>query len=892
MPYDHEEAYHVPLYVQTVLDRFDDYEDSNDGWVSSCPVPSHGDDGKDSTPSLRIAVVDDGRIVFKCRVGCHTDDVISAVGLSYNDLRPPKGEEPAEPTTSKGTSSHEVSWSEASLRDTVYNRFLELCPVDPSHHIDLKKRGFDDEIIRINKYGSIRGHNNVQVAQQLLQEFGPEKLFSVPGFVCGTYFWRVAADPGLLIPVRNYSGHIIAIKIRRDSLYDAKYKYLTSPNLSPHNPVHVPLCASKSYENIVLVTEGELKADAVVHMNGWSSAVSIPGVTNWHNVFHTLEALKPLRVIVAFDWPDVQSKVPVRQQCRAFFNALTERGYNPSLLAWKGTAKGVDDALLAKSLFTSYEGIDAISLLDQLDGLPSMIKTPDELPGTRTPNLPPSPRFPTEAFPQPARAFIEWGASTLQCPPDFLGAGVLGAASRAIGMSRSVLLNIYNYQEICNLYLVVVARPGKLKTAALNAAMRPILKRQSVITKAYKKALALNAAYHVQMKAHKHHQKMMIPDPGDPTKEIEVEIPNPGVEPPAPGKIENIHTGNATTEGLSGCMQDNSEKGRGDSAIIYYADEINGMFKLMNAYRGGHGADREFFLEAWSGKSLKVDRKGAGSINVEHPFLSILGSIQPEVLGEMQQKHKIEDGFAHRFLYHWPDDPRPYDAEETDVPRFSNLAPHSTAVLAWEVAINLIMDHFKPGADGGPVGFEIAPTAWFTWLDAGHAHARQMYDATTSEDGYLSKSRAIMARLMVILHVLKRVGFWMECSTFEADGLTPGCLTDLGYIDEDTVRAAEKLTTYYVESYSRVQQGVCLGPEDRLVAEFVAWVDAECDGSVSARDVYHSKKFGCHNKDEGRALLRKAEARDYGKILSWPDSRNRKRERFVLNEFLPKEEQT
>ena len=51
--------------------------------VGLAHCPSHSD----SDPSLRLAVTPDGTALVKCRAGCQTADVLSAVGLSFNDLR-------------------------------------------------------------------------------------------------------------------------------------------------------------------------------------------------------------------------------------------------------------------------------------------------------------------------------------------------------------------------------------------------------------------------------------------------------------------------------------------------------------------------------------------------------------------------------------------------------------------------------------------------------------------------------------------------------------------------------------------------------------------------------------------------------------------------------------
>ena len=49
-------------------------------WLACCP--SH----EDRAPSLSIRETDDGRLLLHCFAGCHTESVIGALGLRWEDL--------------------------------------------------------------------------------------------------------------------------------------------------------------------------------------------------------------------------------------------------------------------------------------------------------------------------------------------------------------------------------------------------------------------------------------------------------------------------------------------------------------------------------------------------------------------------------------------------------------------------------------------------------------------------------------------------------------------------------------------------------------------------------------------------------------------------------------
>jgi hypothetical protein len=84
-------------------------------------------------------------------------------------------------------------------------------------------------------------------------------------------------------------------------------------------------------------------------------------------------------------------------------------------------------------------------------------------------------------------------------------------------------------------------------------------------------------------------------------------------------------------------------------------DELASWVKSLNQYRGGKGADKEFYLSAWSNTPIKVDRKQNPSFEVPNPFLSIVGGLTPSGLQEFRQHAGQGDGFLERILFSWPE---------------------------------------------------------------------------------------------------------------------------------------------------------------------------------------------------------------------------------------------
>ena len=110
-------------------------------------------------------------------------------------------------------------------------------------------------------------------------------------------------------------------------------------------------------------------------------------------------------------------------------------------------------------------------------------------------------------------------------------------------------------------------------------------------------------------------------------------------------------TSDTTVEALALLLSENKK------GLMFFQDELSGWVLSFNQYKGGgKGNDKQFYLSAWSGVSIVVDRKGNAqgspkSIQVDKPFLAVIGAIPPTVLASLRQELDLEDGFIHRILF-------------------------------------------------------------------------------------------------------------------------------------------------------------------------------------------------------------------------------------------------
>ncbi len=200
----------------------------------------------------------------------------------------------------------------------------------------------------------------------------------------------------------------------------------------------------------------------------------------------------------------------------------------------------------------------------------------------------------------------------------------------------------------------------------------------------------------------------------------------------------------------------------------------------MNQYKGGKGADSEFYLSAWGNTPYAVDRKNLEEpIILARPFLSVIGGLPPDRLTELQG-HNGEDGFIQRILFAWP---QPVEVRWTD----EVVSPEALAAYEAVVRALLAMDWQgeKPKAlyltDGAQCMFEI-------WHDE-HCAEMERPDLLPGLRGFYSKLKGYCGRLALI-HALTTNPKAEE-------------------VDEESVLAAMDQIDYFKAQAARVAKHLC-----------------------------------------------------------------------------------
>jgi hypothetical protein len=216
--------------------------------------------------------------------------------------------------------------------------------------------------------------------------------------------------------------------------------------------------------------------------------------------------------------------------------------------------------------------------------------------------LPPAETFPLDVLPLSARDLAEAAAESIACPVDFPAVAMLAAASGIIGRSACLMIKP-GYFASAALYVALVGNPSSGKTPAQHAALAPVL---SI-------AGELHDEWRPRMDAWK-----------------AAKSDERGEEP----VLRRLVTTDPTTEALGPILAKNPR------GLILAPDEMTKWVMSMDQYKGGKGGDRPFYLSAWNGEPVYVDRAKhqREPIVVPHPFLTVVGGLAPDMLSALPEE--------------------------------------------------------------------------------------------------------------------------------------------------------------------------------------------------------------------------------------------------------------
>lgn len=251
------------------------------------------------------------------------------------------------------------------------------------------------------------------------------------------------------------------------------------------------------------------------------------------------------------------------------------------------------------------------------------------------PELPPVDPFDYDFLPGNIRDYVKDISERMQCPPDFVAVNLYVMLGEIIGCKIGIRPKQKdNWTVIPNCWGATIGNSGIMKSPARTETLKPlkqlqadladeVAKRNEQIVKEMNAMLAgekiKKSARHAEAKKRlKENENADISDLINESDTTELK------QEPIPRFITN----NATVEALGELMIENP------NGILFEADELIGLLKDLDK-QGQEGA-RAFYLTAADGnQSYTIDRILRGkNLHIDNACLSIIGGIQPGVLGE------------------------------------------------------------------------------------------------------------------------------------------------------------------------------------------------------------------------------------------------------------------
>jgi hypothetical protein len=253
-------------------------------------------------------------------------------------------------------------------------------------------------------------------------------------------------------------------------------------------------------------------------------------------------------------------------------------------------------------------------------------------------NLPKN-TFPIEVFPKQIQDIILDLNRYLKFPIDFSGVSILYTTSLSVGNTHKAKIN-NGWVESCVIYACLVGRAGTYKSHPLSFAIKPVMEKDK---ESYQTFLLEKENY---LQANSISKK---------------EREQKGLDEPKPPVLEKFIISDYTPEAVS-TIHLNNRRGIG-----VYIDELAGWFKNFNRYN--KGSEQEQWLSNWSGKPIISDRKTGNSVYIDSPSISVIGTIQNDILEEISKDARDSNGFIDRILFAIPDQLQKEYWSEEEIPQ-------------------------------------------------------------------------------------------------------------------------------------------------------------------------------------------------------------------------------
>lgn len=359
--------------------------------------------------------------------------------------------------------------------------------------------------------------------------------------------------------------------------------------------------------------------------------------------------------------------------------------------------------------------------------------------------------FPLEIYPKPFQQYILDCAETLDSSIDYMGCSLLWSLSVIVGNSAKIEVK-KNWIETPIVWIACVGKAGIGKTPSISNILRPLEKENHYEIKRFFEKLEKFEYYEGLTKEEKKFAEKTS----------------------KPNKTQFI-ANDITSEALIQMHQQSK------NCVGVFKDELAGWFKDMNKYR--EGSDLEMWLSSWSGKSINLNRVNVTSnAFLPHPFMPVLGGIQPSILNNFYTDENKDNGFIDRVLLSFPD---------LKVEKY-NDNEMSYEVIDWYNTSMINLYRLIKKEASYDENDEIDPVIFYLSKDAKKEWKRIFNKITNKQNSdnmneymksMLPKQKSYIPRFALLLHLLR-----INCGEEENNE----------FVSKDSLLLAEKLSDYFV----------------------------------------------------------------------------------------------
>ena len=305
-----------------------------------------------------------------------------------------------------------------------------------------------------------------------------------------------------------------------------------------------------------------------------------------------------------------------------------------------------------------------------------------------------------DALPDRIQSVIEHITDVYQCPKDFVVSGLFVRVGSVIG--NKIMSYDGKFYNAPMLWVCNVASSGSNKSEPINWLMKPLRD--------------------IDRTSHKDWKSLVLEWAKSESKATERPV------------WHQLILDDSTPEGRNKILSNNP------NGVLLYRDELRGMLDDIGRYN--KSGEVSHMLSIWDGRSFRVDRKSEDPMLIEKPFLSILGTMQPDIIASsFGNSVYVAQGFNSRWLFCMPD--------KIDIPDYIERSIDESIQQTW---VNFINNLHGLGSSERPVKIDGQSKELYV---AYYNEIQEKIRKNGDETGVYAKLKIYAQRIALITEIIR-----------------------------------------------------------------------------------------------------------------------------------------